>query len=562
MTAYNLICDDLVNANIDNGGGYDDDTFGDAWSDLTGTSGKYVSADDAWTGSKDGCTVTENGPQIRLGNADAFTNCKVGMLVNAVFSDAGLIDDRYYITAINTDWIDIALYDTAAGTADCKAGGFFPADDTGWQEALNDVNAGGSVKACTNVSTGTNHILADTVNVNVVTGTKASRITIEGVNESTGVRIGPTDVMPIITTTNALANGLIQLYNDKEFYDWHNLDFNGGGIGKAEYCINGYNNDWNWYTWNNCKFHDADNHGVYIYQNGSHWINCEFYANGLGGSGNGMYIRGGNTSIACCSFHDNANGDGLYINSAYSNIKENLCCNNGSYGIQCESSFLHNILTNNIIYGNTSGGIRLDKSCYNIEAYNNTVVSNTGVGWQLDGVTSQFEYFGYNHSYDNSAHYSEGADGTWDDFANGNNFSGDPLFAGFISGSALASTAGTKIITGGSGFASAMVGSSIYITSGTNFTAGLYKVAAYTSDSQLTLETDPTNGSNASAGIWHYCNNFTLGNGSPLLASGFPEYFAINGDIDALANYPHVGAMTREEPSGGGRIMRERYHNV
>jgi hypothetical protein len=61
-------------------------------------------------------------------------------------------------------------------------------------------------------------------------------------------------------------------------------------------------------------------------------------------------------------------------------------------------------------------------------------------------------------------------------------------------------TGGTTLTSATGGFTAAMIGNGIYIKSGTNFTVGLYVITARTDTNTVTLDRDPTNGSNASSG--------------------------------------------------------------
>lgn len=46
--------------------------------------------------------------------------------------------------------------------------------------------------------------------------------------------------------------------------------------------------------------------------------------------------------------------------------------------------------------------------------------------------------------------------------------------------------------------------------------------------------------------------DFRPADGSVLLGIGYPDYFPFGGDRDNLQNYGHIGAVTRDEPAGGG----------
>lgn len=74
---------------------------------------------------------------------------------------------------------------------------------------------------------------------------------------------------------------------------------------------------------------------------------------------------------------------------------------------------------------------------------------------------------------------------------------------GFMKITDGASTTATKVLTSASNpFTKDMVGKSVYVVSGTNFTATQWAtIATFTSAGSVTLNIDPTTGSNGSAGI-------------------------------------------------------------
>ena len=66
----------------------------------------------------------------------------------------------------------------------------------------------------------------------------------------------------------------------------------------------------------------------------------------------------------------------------------------------------------------------------------------------------------------------------------------------------LACTAGTTTLTSATGgFTAAMIANGIYIASGTNFTAGLYVITAYTDTNTVTLDRSPAPSNNGSGGV-------------------------------------------------------------
>lgn len=61
-------------------------------------------------------------------------------------------------------------------------------------------------------------------------------------------------------------------------------------------------------------------------------------------------------------------------------------------------------------------------------------------------------------------------------------------------------TGGATLTSATGGFTAAMVGNLIQITAGTNFTAGFYEITGHTDTNTVTLDRDPTDGSNGSSG--------------------------------------------------------------
>jgi len=150
----------------------------------------------------------------------------------------------------------------------------------------------------------------------------------------------------------------------------------------------------------------------------------------------------------------------------------------------------------------------------------------------------------------------EYTDADWGVFAHGGNIAGDPLFKKTLSGTDLACS--DHVVTGGytvtsatGAFYSGMVGKGLMVTdtgTGGHFVVGAYVVNSYVSATEITLTTDPTDGTNDVAGDYHHYD-FTPKHGSPLLGAGFPPYFYMAGESDpAVTNYGHIGAVTRKEP--------------
>lgn len=223
-----------------------------------------------------------------------------------------------------------------------------------------------------------------------------------------------------ITTASALANGLIYVSNSSSMYMlFKNMSFDGGGSGCAEYCLYTTNVDGTYgnFHFDNCRFTNADNHGIYMRQAGGDeswvFVNCEIDHNGAGGTGDGLSnesdVRGGVRCYGCKIYHNDGIGmrvgasshferclfyrngdDGLaitqwfngvasyvdncvfYLNgndgidtyTASINIMNTVMMDNGAYGIRFGNTDMDNVnfyfLKNNCVHGNTSGATNVN----------------------------------------------------------------------------------------------------------------------------------------------------------------------------------------------------------
>jgi len=116
----------------------------------------------------------------------------------------------------------------------------------------------------------------------------------------------------------------------------------------------------------------------------------------------------------------------------------------------------------------------------------------------------------------------------------------------------LACLNNTTLTSATGGFTTLMIGNIIRIASGTNFTAGYYMVTARASTNSVTLDRNPTNGSNASSGVgklggaWAGFVNASSGGAgpSPLVSSPVATGHTINvrgsGNLDGSADYTYT----------------------
>ena len=238
----------------------------------------------------------------------------------------------------------------------------------------------------------------------------------------------------VITTNVALANGLFDLGPDADtqYTEFRDFDLDGGG--KAEYCVNDSGGLRKAIIFTNCLIHDADDSGVRLTGQTSVlypivFSNCDIYDNEQWGIEPRVNEDQGAVTINGCSIHGNGAG-GVRV-GRNSSITNNLIYSNTGPGIAFDSDYAYGcIVSNNTIYNNTLDGIRGENGSQNMILDNNTCVNNGGYGFNLNiGGTPNIAIFRNNHAYNNtSGHYSMGADGTFADFMQGGNISGDPDF--------------------------------------------------------------------------------------------------------------------------------------
>ena len=470
----------------------------------------------------------------------------------------------YPITASSATNITIdigpAFYSIDVTTTSIEVGGAVPITAAGW----NAVFAGaplvetGDIVAVTDTDP---HELNATVTVSGITGIIGAHIRVKAVAGGDGTALGAGDTLPVITTGVELANGLIQTSASVQFYDWEYLDFNAGGKDSTLAAYGFYNsgNTDQFQSFTGCKFHGASSHGVYINAGDALFFGCESYDNG----GNGFYwVTRFNNLLSGCSSHGN-DLHGVYCDTVNSMFINSQFYNNGvdgtGFGIFLRPAADSTAIINCVAYGNRSSGIGTDASNSDKQKLWNCISAyNEDYGYKL--VADFVRFFGHNLAFANDQGNGIAPEGDYLDivtseadfqnFNQGNNLTGDPLFVGQLTGSGLTAT-GTDV-GGGSGFHAGMVGQYIYITAGTNFTPDLYKIASVENATDLTLTSDPTSGGAGSSGVWNYCDDFTLDDSSPARATAFPLYLPINGDLQDTQNFLSMGAIMREEPAGGG----------
>lgn len=405
---------------------------------------KFIAANGGPIAADTGITYDHTGNpngERNFAKAGIGTNVIVGTL--AYCSGTNITAGIYEVTSVDGAgaWICCNEIDATDDNADSVVnvgGAIGKANGAGLDAALaNDVNNAAAynryiyINGDISMAAGTITTTA-TLDANTYSGGADTKVFVIGYNSTLAA-----ESSIIITTAAALANGLLQLSGPVTFYEWRNIDFNGSNVpeaGDAEYCVESTATTTNTdHTWINCKFHNADNHGAYVQSSDWRFIGCEFYANGLGGAGDGVYCRVPGALFFGCSLHDNANGSGMYFYGAIT-IANSLIYDNGVEGLNIESVGDKSIIFGNTIYGNTSDGIFLDQAADSVTIFNNTSCGNGGYGYNLDTNGSHLKYFGYNHANGNTGngsdttHCTEVLDTSWATFLNGNHQSGAPNF--------------------------------------------------------------------------------------------------------------------------------------
>jgi parallel beta-helix repeat protein len=229
-----------------------------------------------------------------------------------------------------------------------------------------------------------------------------------------------------------------------DYTEWEYLDFHGGGkdASKASYCV--YNadaeNSSNSHFFSYCKFHDAESDGVSCRGNPWFFTRCEAYLNGR----YGFRVYLSSVKMTACSAHDNDN-TGIYGCSSESVFIGNLSYDNGKdgtgNGFENISLSDKSVVCGNTAFNNPGDGFQIDDLADGCVIINNAAVGNGAYGFDLQGKTIEpIAFFGYNLAAANtSGHYSEGADNTFANFANGNNVAStqtaDELFETITDGS-------------------------------------------------------------------------------------------------------------------------------
>ena len=410
----------------DNGGGF-----------VNGTDATYANSQGVNGGPVATCVagaVTNSGGKVRItAGAPTFINAVVGQYAYVDFAANPPADGRYEIEVVDGvgAYIEIDAAFVGVTTADVNVGGALDNPD----DALALVGAGdlilipnnvASVRTLTLPNNGGNAAMSF-VHASGTFG--AGRIVIRGCNND-GTNLAEGDAGPIITTNVALANGILY-HTTYDCYDMFDLVINGAGTGKAEYCLYGSNALAVHNRFFNVRFCEAANQDVYYLGDHVTFVRCKMSDSVSWGA----RIDGDYPNIIDCVVNDNAS-HGIILFGTLGLVHNLKTYGNGALGfcLGGGGGTLYTRIINCLSYGNVDDGFTCNAAAISNLWYNNTAVENGDYGYNFGGVEDQ-SYFGFNHSDGNTAHTDLVADVDFPDLFDGNNITGDPLFASVVDGS-------------------------------------------------------------------------------------------------------------------------------
>jgi hypothetical protein len=302
------------------------------------------------------------------------------------------------------------------------------------QVAWDSCQAGDSIVLCGGPFTLT---ASDTLDMN--NGAHASAlvttpIRVLGANASGTVYEFNNDSTVQITTASTLATGLLHILITADYFRFRNIEWNGGGVGKAEYCIQTPAADGSdGHVFTKCHFKKADNSGLFIRIGGSQtweFFNCEIDSNGLSGTGSGIApttAGRGNYNLYDCYIHDNDDNGVTWGGNINTNkITNCIFSDNGIDGINLGATTYLAYITNCVFFSNGGDGIDVAQNPTKFVLYNCIFRSNGGYG--INTNTSDIDcmtFVNYNCANGNGTNPID---------INGNvlpgigNVTGDPLF--------------------------------------------------------------------------------------------------------------------------------------
>ena len=396
--------------------------------------------------------VTDNGSsKVRATSAGDFSNTIVGPYANINFDPGSDYTSGFYeVIAVDAsnNYVDLELayIDDDAVNITIVVGGAVPIIDVDYdlQDVLDDALSSAASNDVVIYILGTGEITA-TLDIDTGGGSATTTKTLVGTNTSyviDGTRAK-------ITTATSLINGLVHIANGVSGITFRNIDFDAGGVGKADYCILNNTDAEESIVFKNCLMHDSDidgiHHGGSAIQDEWAVLGCEVYDN----RGSGIRARSsarGVIYIIGCSIHDNS-VYGIFIGE-YVRAYNNRVYANGDSGIYNSAAtvLFARAIISNTMFGNGGDGFESVASSGLIVIANNTSVANVGFGYNLAGMAiGEVMVFSNNHSKDNDAegtpdspnsHCSETSTlALFQGFGQGNNISGDPLFTNVSPGS-------------------------------------------------------------------------------------------------------------------------------
>lgn len=237
-----------------------------------------------------------------------------------------------------------------------------------------------------------------------------------------------------ITTSATLADGLI--YVVAPYWSWQNIEFNGGGLGKAEFCINTVADNAYGHQFSNSRICKADDAGVNyrIYNsNETAWMftNCEIDSNGLNGTGDGFNLTSpsrGNLTLIGCLVHDNA-GNGVEVGgSVVLWAVRSAFYDNGGDGYQVQTGSAWVLIDGCVAFSNGGDGFEFPNVDMCISFTNNISRSNTGYGVKTNTLAAGAKYY-YQWSDNCVSNNTAGAiDAFGGTFPGAGTVTADPLF--------------------------------------------------------------------------------------------------------------------------------------
>lgn len=242
----------------------------------------------------------------------------------------------------------------------------------------------------------------------------------------------------VTTTTNSLSR-LFYLGAQADWFCWQRIKWDGGGSGKATYCIEGPASDGiDYHAFKNCRITNAHSDGTYIRTATNWWFaNCEIDNNGKGGTGSGLGSIHTARNAYCmigCKVHNNATHGIIVGNFDIVIIACSFYRNGGSGIYSTSSSITMSLLAKNNVFAlNGGSGIEMAATpSKGLVWYNNITYANGAYGVKLTTEITNITTFDYNTSYANTSGDIDINSGA---FFGINNVNEEPVFVDTTTGS-------------------------------------------------------------------------------------------------------------------------------